>query len=326
MKQDESKIKKVLVLGAGYVTAGLINVLSQDSDTHITIASQLLEEAEKFASIANIKAVELNILENIPRTIELIQTHDVVISILPQFFHTQIAELCIKYKRNMLTASYIKPEMKALDEKAKQAGIVILNEIGLDPGIDHMSAVKMIAEIKAKGGVVRSFRSICGGLPAPEFADNPFYYKFSWSPRGVLEAGKNPAMYLKDGEIVKIPGGDLFLHAENSEIHPCFSMEVLANRDSTSYVESYGLQDATTVFRGTLRYKGYSFVMWSIKELGLLSANSYPGLDRKHPKFSSWADFLASYLGDASGETAMAKTVGYPLGIAELILNNNIQT
>src|SRR3990167_4335346 len=110
--------------------------------------------------------------------------------------------------------------------------------------------------------------------------------------------------------MVNIPGGDLFLHAENSEIHPCFSMEVLANRDSTSYVESYGLQDATTVFRGTLRYKGYSFVMWGIKELGLLSADSYPGLDRKHTKFSSWPDFLASYLGDASGETAMAKTVG----------------
>src|SRR3990167_6147814 len=205
MKQDESKIKKVLVLGAGYVTAGLINLLSQDSDTHITIALQLLsEEAEKFASIANINAVELNILDNIPRSMELIQTHEVVISILRQFFHTQIGEVCIKYKRNMLTASYIKAEMRALDEKAKQAGIVILNEIGLYAGIDHMSAVKMITEIKAKGGVLRSLRSICRGLPAPEFAGNPFYYKFVWSPRGVLEAGKNASMYLKDGEMVNI--------------------------------------------------------------------------------------------------------------------------
>lgn len=293
---NRTRINNILVLGAGYVTPGLISLLSQESKNHITIASDSLEEAQKLATFANIRAVELDAVKNENKLSELIKANDVVVSVLPQFFHVKVAELCIKYKRNMVTASYTKPEMMALDKKAKDAGIVILNEIGLDPGIDHMSALKMINEIKEKKGKIIHFKSTCGGLPAPEYADNPFYYKFSWSPRGVLEAGKNPAKYLKNGELVSIPGTDLFKHAEHTEIHPCFAMEVLPNRDSTSYVKPYGLEGAETVFRGTLRYRGYATMMWAVKKLGLLSNETDSNLDADRPKYETWPDFLAALL------------------------------
>jgi len=295
-KQHESLVNKILVLGAGYVTPGLISLLSQDSRNHITIASDSLEEAQKLAKIANIKAIELDVLKEGKRTESYIAGSDVVISVLPQFFHVEIAKMCIKHKRDMVTASYIKPAMQELDQAAKDAGIVILNEIGLDPGIDHMSALKMINEIKEKKGKVMHFRSTCGGLPAPEYADNPFYYKFSWSPRGVLEAGKNAAKYLENGEVIDVPGNDLFKHVNNTEIHPCFSMEVLPNRDSTSYIKTYGLDDAATVFRGTLRYKGYSTLMWAVKKLGLLSSETDPNLDPTRPKYSNWPEYLCAML------------------------------
>jgi len=294
--RNDSKVNKILVLGSGYVTPGLVSLLAQDSRNHITIASDSLEEAQKLAKIANIRAVELDVLKEEKRTEAFISASDVVISVLPQFFHVQVAKLCIQYKRDMVTASYIKPEMRALDKEAKEAGIVILNEIGLDPGIDHMSALKMIADIKQKNGKVVHFRSTCGGLPAPEYADNPFYYKFSWSPRGVLEAGKNPAKFLENGETVSVPGNDLFKSVKHVDIHPCFSMEVLPNRDSTSYIEEYGLESASTVFRGTLRYKGYSTLMWAVKKLGLLSSETDPNLDPNRPKYSNWPEFLAAML------------------------------
>lgn len=295
-QRNEAQLRRILVLGAGYVTPGLIAILSQDSKNIITVASDQLEEAQKLAQTANIRAIELDVLQDESTTEAMISNSDVVISVLPQFFHVKIAKLCIKHKRDMVTASYIKPEMRELDDEAKAAGIVILNEIGLDPGIDHMSALKMIEEIKAKNGIVKHFRSSCGGLPAPEYADNPFYYKFSWSPRGVLEAGKNPAKYLKNGELIDIPGKDLFKHVETVDIHPCFSMEVLPNRDSTAYVQTYGLSDAATVFRGTLRYKGFSNLMWAVKKIGLLSSDNDPALNPKQPKFTNWPDYLAALL------------------------------
>ena len=159
-----------------------------------------------------------------------------------------------------------------------------------------MSAVKIINEIHAKGGKVKSFRSVCGGLPAPEFADNPFYYKFSWSPRGVLEAGKNSAKYLQDGEVVKIDGNDLFASAQPEEVHPCFAMEVLPNRDSISYIDSYNLHESATVFRGTLRYKGFSAMMWAIKKLGLLDSTPFPGLEPSAPSYRTWPQLLTALL------------------------------
>jgi len=294
-QRNESTVNKVLVLGSGYVAPGLVSILAQDSNNQILIASNLLEEAEKLAKVANVRAIELDCIKERSRLRDLVKGSDIVISILPQFFHVNVAELCIEFKKNMVTASYIKPEMRELDAKAKEAGITILNEIGLDPGIDHMSALKTIQEIKEQKGTVVHFRSNCGGLPAPEYADNPLHYKFSWSPRGVLEAGKNPAKYLENGKVIEVPSEKLFQAVTPIEIHPCFSMEVIPNRDSISYRETYGLQDAQTVFRGTLRYKGYSKIMWAIRQLGLLSDKKFAEISRKNASIFSWPDFLCFY-------------------------------
>jgi saccharopine dehydrogenase-like NADP-dependent oxidoreductase len=157
----------------------------------------------------------------------------------------------------MVTASYISPEMESLNSAAISAGILILNEIGLDPGLDHLAAMKVIEECKERGEVIETFESWCGGLPAPETAtSNPFKYKFSWSPRGVLLAAQNSAKYLDNGEIKEIPGKDLLKSArEVTNIHPILMFEGIPNRDSLKYKKLYGLTDAKTMFRGTLRYK-----------------------------------------------------------------------
>lgn len=292
-----STMKRVLVLGAGLVTPGLINSLCKDSNNLVTVASQSLEEAQKIATSAKVTPIELDVRKEKKRTETLISQHQVVVSVLPQSFHPFIAEMCIKNKTHMVTASYIRPEMQALDEQAREAGVTILNEIGLDPGIDHMSAIKTIEQIKAKGGKITSFKSVTGGLPAPEYADNPFYYKFSWNPRGVLQAGSNPALYLKDGKKIEVEGDKLFLQAEHAHIHPCFSMEVLPNRDSIKYIDVYGLQDSATVFRGTLRYQGFSGMMWAIKELGLLDPSAREWLDSANPQVKNWPSLLKQLLG-----------------------------
>ena len=171
--------------------------------------------------------------------------------------HVPIAESCIKNKKDMVTASYISPEMECLNSSAESAGIILLNEIGLDPGLDHLAAMKIIDECKANGEIIESFVSWCGGLPAPESAaTNPFGYKFSWSPRGVLMASQNSAKYLENGQIKEIFGDQLLKSAkEIKNIHPVFMFEGIPNRDSLKYKKLYGLDDATTMFRGTLRYK-----------------------------------------------------------------------
>jgi saccharopine dehydrogenase (NADP+, L-glutamate forming) len=140
----------------------------------------------------------------------LVPAADLVISLLPYTYHVQVAELCIEFGKDMVTTSYVSPAMRTLDERAIAAGVTLLNEIGVDPGIDHMSAMKVIHHVQGNGGEITSFRSWVGGLPAPEANTNPFGYKFSWSPRGVLLAGRNAARYLEDGKEINIPGEELF--------------------------------------------------------------------------------------------------------------------
>lgn len=172
----------------------------------------------------------------------------------------------------MVTASYISPEMESLNSAAVSADVLILNEIGLDPGLDHLAAMKVIEECKEKGEVIESFVSWCGGLPAPETdTSNPFRYKFSWSPRGVLLAAQNSAKYLENGEIKEIRGNDLLKSAkEVTNVHPILMFEGIANRDSLKYKKLYGLTEATTMFRGTLRYKVHTWNKSKAKRLTLV--------------------------------------------------------
>ncbi|RKY60791.1 MAG: saccharopine dehydrogenase [Candidatus Neomarinimicrobiota bacterium] len=263
-------MKNVLVLGAGLVSRPLVRYLLDVPEFNVTVASRTVSKAVKLVDgHPHGKAIELNV-KNDEELEKLIRNCDLAISLLPYTYHVKVAGYCIKYKKNMVTTSYISDAMKALDQDAKNAGILILNEIGVDPGIDHMSAMRIIHKVENSGGKVISFRSYCGGLPAPEANDNPFGYKFSWSPRGVLMAGRNDAKYMKNGEIIEIPGKDLFRHHWPLHIEGEPEFETYPNRNSLPYIETYGLKDVKTMFRGTIRNIGWCDTLLCIAKLGLL--------------------------------------------------------
>jgi len=263
-------LKKVLVLGAGLVAGPLVRYLLNVDEFTVTVASRTVEKAQALTGGAsNGIALSLNVKDEAALE-TLIADHDLSISLLPYIYHPTVARLCVKHRKQMVTASYVKPEMQALDAEAKEAGVILLNEIGVDPGIDHMSAMKVVHQIEAKGGTLLSFTSNTGGLPAPEANDNPFNYKFSWAPRGVVLAGKNPAKFLKDGTVVDVPGPELFSYHWPCDIKGFGELEVYPNRDSMPYIETYGIPTVTSMFRGTLRYPGWCDTLKKIVDLGFL--------------------------------------------------------
>ena len=263
-------MKKVLVLGAGLVAGPLVRYLLNVDEFTVTVASRTVEKAQALTGDAgNGIALSLNVKDEAALE-SLIADHDLSISLLPYVYHPTVARLCVKHRKQMVTTSYVKPEMQALDAEAKAAGVILLNEIGVDPGIDHMSAMEVVHQIEAKGGKLVSFTSNTGGLPAPDANDNPFGYKFSWAPRGVVLAGKNPAKFLKDGEVVDVPGPELFSHHWPCQIEGFGELEVYPNRDSMPYIETYGIPTVTSMFRGTLRYPGWCDTLKKIADLGFL--------------------------------------------------------
>jgi len=269
--EGETKVKNVLVLGAGLVSRPLVRYLLDEPEFHVKVASRTVSKAEKLIQEhprGNAQALNVKDTEQLR---DLIKECDIAISLLPYTYHVKVAEMCIEFKKNMVTTSYISAPMKALDEEARKANVLILNEIGVDPGIDHMSAMRIIHNVENNGGKVVSFRSYCGGLPAPEANTNPFGYKFSWSPRGVLMAGRNDAKYLENGKVVEIPGRELFKHHWPLEIEGEGMFETYPNRDSLPYIETYGLKHAHTMFRGTIRNIGWCDTLYCIAKLGLLS-------------------------------------------------------
>ena len=263
-------MKKVLVLGAGLVAGPLVRYLLKVDEFAVTVASRTVEKAQALIDGAsNGVALSLNVKDEAALE-ALIADHDLSISLLPYVYHPTVAALCVKHRKQMVTTSYVKPQMQALDAQAKEAGVILLNEIGVDPGIDHMSAMEVVHQIEAKGGKLISFTSNTGGLPAPDANDNPFGYKFSWAPRGVVLAGKNPAKFLKDGEVVDVPGPELFSYHWPCEIKGFGELEVYPNRDSMPYVETYKIPTVTSMFRGTLRYPGWCDTLKKVVDLGLL--------------------------------------------------------
>jgi len=263
-------VKKVLVLGAGLVAGPLVRYLLEVDEFHVTVASRTVSKAETLVGGAsNGTALALNVKDEAELE-GLISEHDLSISLLPYVYHPVVAGFCVKHRKQMVTTSYVKPEMQALDAAAKEAGVILLNEIGVDPGIDHMSAMQVIHRIAEDGGTLVSFTSNTGGLPAPDANDNPMGYKFSWAPRGVVMAGKNPAKYMKDGQVVDVPGPELFAHHWPCEIVGFGTLEVYPNRDSMPYIESYGIPTVKSMFRGTLRYPGWCETLKTIVDLDLL--------------------------------------------------------
>ena len=253
-------MKKILVIGAGRSAVTLIKYLLDNSvanNWQVTVADFSEDLAkDAVASHTNGKAIFFNVTDEKQREKEIADTN-IVISMLPASLHITVAKDCVRLKKNLVTASYVSSEIAELDEKAKQAGVLLLNEIGLDPGIDHMSAMQVIDEIKENGGEVTSFKSYCGGLVHPDYDNNPWNYKFTWNPRNVVLAGQGTAQYIKQGKYKYIPYTKLFERTEQMNILDAGEFEGYANRDSLSYRKAYGLEDIPTLFRGTLRRKGF---------------------------------------------------------------------
>jgi len=268
---------KILIIGAGRSATSLIDYLLKNSSTNnwkITVADADEKlAASKVNNHTNGKAISFNITEEQKRR-EIILQHDFVISMLPAFMHGDVARDCVELGKHMATASYVSAEMKALDAEAKKKGILLLNECGLDPGIDHASAMKVIHEIQEKGGEVVSFKSFCGGLVAPESNDNPWGYKFSWNPRNVILAGQGTAQYLEDGVMKFIPYNRLFTQIDTIDVEPYGKFDAYANRDSISYIDAYGLHSIKTMLRGTLRQQGYCKAWNVFVKLGLTDDTS----------------------------------------------------
>lgn len=302
-------MKKVLILGAGLVARPLVRYLLDQSDIEVEVASRTVSKAVRL--IDNHPqgiAKELN-LKNEESLRKEIAGADIVISMVPYAFHAKVAKYCIDYQKHMVTTSYVSEVMKELDVEAKKAGIIILNEVGLDPGIDHMEAMRIIHEVEEKEGEIESFTSYCGGLPAPEANTNPFGYKFSWSPIGVLLAGKNSAQFLRDEKRIFVTPENLFENFSIVDIEGLGEFEGYPNRNSLPYIHLYGIESTKTMLRGTLRNKGWCTTLKKIVDLGLL--------DQREEDWSglTYKDFLRKLIKE-SEEKDLKKALALFLNIA----------
>lgn len=266
-------MRTILIIGAGRSASSMIQYLLDKSDIEnlqLIISDLSLELAQKKATNhPNATAIALNIFDEIERK-KVIQQADIVISMLPAHLHIEIARDCILYKKNLVTASYISDQMQELDAEVRANNLIFMNEIGLDPGIDHMSAMRVIDTIREKGGKILLFESFCGGLVAPESDTNLWNYKFTWAPRNVVLAGQGgAAKFLQEGTYKYIPYCNLFRRTEFLEIEGYGKFEAYPNRDSLKYRSVYGLDNALTLYRGTIRRVGFSKAWNMFVQLGM---------------------------------------------------------
>jgi len=300
-------MKKVLILGAGMVVKPIVRYLLSKG-YEVTVATRTRSKADAMiAGYPNGHAVEWTVdrEEELER---MIAGHDLTVSLLPYAYHLMVAKKCLKQGKNMVTTSYVKPEMRTLDTEARQAGIIILNEVGLDPGIDHMSAMRLIDHIHAKGGKMEEFYSFCGALVAPEVEENPFHYKFTWAPKGVVMAGNNDGKYLHHGQVIYVPTEDLFKSPLKVNFPNVGVLDVYPNRDSLPYKDLYGITGAQTIFRGTFRYEGWCEIIDAMKSLKLLS------YDKLNVGGLTYAGFMARMTGEKN-QSGMREKVASKLGM-----------
>ncbi len=278
-------MKKILVLGAGLVTRPIVRYLLDRPDITVTVATRTISKTDKLID-GHPRGIAKTLLADDRESLaDLIKESDLVVSLLPYVYHPVVAELCISLKKHMVTTSYVSDIMKQMDRKARDAGVLLLNETGLDPGIDHMSAMRIIRRVQKKGGKVSSFFSYCGGLPAPEANTNPMGYKFSWSPRGVVLAGRNSGRYLKNNKTVEVENKDLFTHTWDLDFEKIGTLQSYPNRNSLPYIELYGLQGISTLFRGTLRYPGWCETWKKMIDMGILDIEERNDLEGTFKEF-----------------------------------------
>ncbi|MFQ6603381.1 saccharopine dehydrogenase family protein [Flavobacterium sp. C3NV] len=289
-------MRSILIFGAGRSASSLIRYLlakSESENLHLVVADLSLALAEKKTqNHPNATPIALNIFETEERK-AAIEKASIVISMLPAHLHIEIAKDCIEFKKHLVTASYISDAMQALDEEARKNNLIFMNEIGLDPGIDHMSAMKVIDEIRAQGGNMLLFESFCGGLVAPECDNNLWNYKFTWAPRNVVLAGQGgAAKFIQEGTYKYIPYGTVFRRTEFLEVEGYGKFEAYSNRDSLKYRSIYGLDDILTLYRGTIRRVGYSKAWNMFVQLGMTD-DSYIMEDSEN---MSYRQFVNSFL------------------------------
>ncbi|UAM97125.1 saccharopine dehydrogenase NADP-binding domain-containing protein [Polaribacter litorisediminis] len=304
-------MKNILIIGSGKSSSSLIKYLldsSDKEDLRLTIADISTANAEKLINKhPNGKSIVLDVFDKKQRE-KLIQKSDIVISMLPARFHIEVAKDCITFGKHMVTASYISEEMKALDKAAKAKGLVLMNEIGLDPGLDHMSAMKVLHNLKEKGAKMLLFESFCGGLVAPESDTNLWNYKFTWNPRNVVLAGQGgAAMFIQENTYKYIPYHKLFRRTEFLEISGGGKFEAYANRDSLKYRSVYGLDNIPTMYRGTIRKVGFSRAWNIFVQLGMTD-DSYTIEDSEN---MSYRDFVNLFLAYSPSDSVELKLRSY---------------
>ncbi|WP_224484973.1 saccharopine dehydrogenase family protein [Robertkochia aurantiaca] len=289
-------MRHILIIGTGKSTSYLIQYLTEKAEKeqlHLILADKNLENARSLAAQnKHVSLQEIDIFDLEGRR-KIIEKADIVISMLPARLHINIAEDCLELNKNLVTASYVSPEMAALDKQVKEKGLLFLNEMGVDPGIDHMSAMRVIDQVREKGGKMLLFESFTGGLVAPESDDNLWNYKFTWNPRNVVVAGQGgTAKFIQEGKYKYIPYHKLFRRTEFLEIEGYGRFEGYANRDSLKYREAYGLQDALTLYRGTMRRIGFSKAWNMFVQLGMTD-DSFELEDSEN---MSYRDFINAFL------------------------------
>jgi saccharopine dehydrogenase-like NADP-dependent oxidoreductase len=289
-------MKKILIFGAGRSSIYLIEYLldhAQEGGWKVVIADINLESAiQRLNGHPSGMAISLDTLNESARK-SAINEADLVISLMPPNLHQTIAEDCLEFGKNLLTASYISPNLSVLKEKVMEKGLIFLGEMGLDPGIDHMSAMEKIHDIQSKGGKVVSFKSYTGGLVAPESDDNPWNYKISWNPKNVVLAGQGIAQFLEHGAIRYLPYNRIFKEVSTIQFPELGDREVYANRNSLSYIDLYGLNEAKTVIRGTIRHPGFIEAWDAICSLGFTD-DTTPVLIKNGTTYS---ELTCSFLG-----------------------------
>lgn len=304
-------MQTILILGAGFSSNSLIHYLADNSEKYnwqILVVDQNFEQLkEKVKGLKRTTPLNLDALNKRLRRNQ-IKKADLVISMLPARFHPEVATDCVELKKHLITPSYVSKEIEVMHNQAVEAGICIMNEIGVDPGIDHMSACKILDEIRHKKGEITSFKSFCGGLIAPEYDTNPWNYKFTWNPRNVVVAGQgSAAQFIEQNQYKYIPYGQLFRRLDTMSIEGYGNFEGYANRNSLQYRKIYGLEEIPTIYRGTLRRVGYSAAWDIFVQIGLTDDS----FQMENSEFLTPRSFLNAFLPYKEEDTVEHKLERY---------------
>ncbi|BFY98664.1 hypothetical protein BsWGS_01703 [Bradybaena similaris] len=311
--------KKILVLGAGMVSGPCVDYLLRNNYS-VTVASAIQNDLDRMVVLCpSASLILLDVAQESSRLKDLVSHHNIIISVLPAHLHPQVTQCCLDCRKSLVHASYEDETIRAVNDSAKAAGITILSEVGLDPGIDHFLAMNCIDSIREQGGQVTGYVSLCGGLPAPESSSGPLRYKFSWYPKGMFISAMHKAKYIKDGQAVEIPEGHIFEKSEavHDLVHG-FDLENIPNRNSTEYTKIYNIESARTVYRGTLRYKGFSSGMQALIRLGLTSSDVISQLLPESAGIS-WRDLICilNRIPDAPSEEKIVSWIQANLGLTQ---------